>query len=115
MRSDEALADIPVIMLTSVDQLENGKAFSSLGIQAHLTKPTRSSLLLETLINILQDLGTGKSRHANEIEAAKAVASLQPASDSQTTPTKPVIHDNSAPSKYPWVTLQKHIRRILTL
>lgn len=45
----------PIIMLTSVDQAENGVAFTNLGIQAHLTKPTRSSLLLETIIHTLQD------------------------------------------------------------
>ena len=55
MQGDAALRDFPVIMLTSVDETEEGKAFSSLGIQAHLTKPTRSSLLLETIINVLQD------------------------------------------------------------
>ena len=45
----------PVIMLTSVDETNDGKAFSSLGVQGHLTKPTRSSLLLETIISVLQD------------------------------------------------------------
>jgi signal transduction histidine kinase/CheY-like chemotaxis protein len=55
MRSDPAMADIPLIMLTSVDHMVDGSLFSSLGIQAHLTKPARSSLLLETLIEVLQD------------------------------------------------------------
>ena len=55
MRSEDPLKDIPVIMLTSVDQTEDGKAFSSLGIQGHLTKPARSSHLLETIVTILQD------------------------------------------------------------
>ncbi|MGI9401294.1 MAG: response regulator [Rhizobiaceae bacterium] len=55
MQADEKLKDIPVIMLTSVDQTEDGKTFSSLGIQAQLTKPARSSLLLETIIHVLQE------------------------------------------------------------
>ena len=55
IRSDPDMADIPVIMLTSVDHMGDGSLFSSLGIQAHLTKPTRSSLLLETLIEVLQE------------------------------------------------------------
>lgn len=55
MREQEAFADIPVVMLASVDQLEDGKSALSLGVQAHLTKPARSSLLLETLISALQD------------------------------------------------------------
>jgi len=47
MRSDQALMNIPIIMLTSVDQMEGGKNFSSLGIQGHLVKPARSNLLLQ--------------------------------------------------------------------
>lgn len=55
VRGDERFADLPVVMLTSVDQTEDGKLFASLGIQAHLTKPARSSLLMETLISTLQE------------------------------------------------------------
>ena len=57
MRRDPAIAEIPVIMLTSVDQTRDGKAFSSLGIAAHLTKPTRSAMLLETIVSVLQAQG----------------------------------------------------------
>lgn len=55
MRSDPQMANIPILMLTSVDHMGDGSLFSSLGIQAHLTKPARSSLLLETLIEVLQE------------------------------------------------------------
>ncbi len=55
MRKSPAMADIPVIMLTSVDQIENEEMVSTLGIQANLIKPSRSSLLFETLVRILQD------------------------------------------------------------
>ena len=55
LREEPAFAEIPVVMLTSVDETEDGRAFSSLGVQAHLTKPTRSSLLLETLIQVMQE------------------------------------------------------------
>jgi PAS domain S-box-containing protein len=53
MRQDSRLADIPVIMLTSVDQTEDGKTFSSLGVQGHLTKPARSAVLLEMMLSVL--------------------------------------------------------------
>jgi PAS domain S-box-containing protein len=67
MNADPALASIPVIMLTSVDQTEDGKVFSSLGIHGHLTKPTRSSLLLETIIHVLSETGsTSRNRQAPE-------------------------------------------------
>ncbi len=54
MRSDPKLADIPVIMLTSVTETEDGSSFASLGVQGHLTKPARSSMLLEMLIGVMQ-------------------------------------------------------------
>ncbi len=46
---------MPVIMLTSVDHTEDGRTFSSLGIAAHLMKPARSSLLLETILGVLAE------------------------------------------------------------
>lgn len=55
IRADSTLSSIPIIMLTSVDITEDGKNFSSLGIQRHLSKPTRSSLLLETIVDVLQE------------------------------------------------------------
>ncbi len=55
MRADAALAGIPILMLTSVDQTEEGKLFSSLSIQGHLTKPARSSTLLDMMVQILHD------------------------------------------------------------
>jgi signal transduction histidine kinase/CheY-like chemotaxis protein len=55
IRSDRHWSRIPVIMLTSVDQLDNGRSFSTLEIQGHLTKPARSSLLLEMIIDSLSE------------------------------------------------------------
>jgi CheY-like chemotaxis protein len=60
MKDDPQLADVPLIMLTSVDQMEGGALFSTLGIQAHLVKPARASKLLETIIHVLQDKLTSK-------------------------------------------------------
>jgi len=48
IRSDEQLKNIPVVMLTSVDSSETTKQLNRLGVEANLTKPTRSSMLLET-------------------------------------------------------------------
>ena len=70
IRSEEAIADIPIIMLTSVDQMEDGQNFSSLGIQGHLVKPARSSLLLETIVSTLQEARDSD----NEIVAGVAMA-----------------------------------------
>ena len=80
MRGYAALAGVPVIMLTSVDETEDGKAFSSLDVQGHLTKPTRSSLLLETIIKVLQD-DREKSRIQPEVGEAQVDEQAEAASD----------------------------------
>ncbi|MEX0345909.1 MAG: response regulator [Rhizobiaceae bacterium] len=55
IRANPAIADVPVLMLTSVDQTEEGRLFSSLDIQGHLAKPAPSSALLEMIVDILQN------------------------------------------------------------
>jgi signal transduction histidine kinase/DNA-binding response OmpR family regulator len=45
---------IPVLLLTSVDQAVTGHIGVETGISAHLNKPARSSVLLETLVTIMQ-------------------------------------------------------------
>ncbi len=54
MRDNHALNDIPVIILSSVDTVEHQEQLAQLTVQGHLTKPARSSLLLETIISVLQ-------------------------------------------------------------
>ncbi|MFZ1682059.1 MAG: ATP-binding protein, partial [Rhizobiaceae bacterium] len=51
--ADGRLADIPVLLLTSVDQHDFGKMIATGIIDACLTKPARSSLLLETLTDTI--------------------------------------------------------------
>lgn len=70
MRADTGLMNIPVIMLTSVGQTDDGKPFSSLGIDGHLIKPARSSLLLEMIISVLQE------HKANAKQAPPAISSF---------------------------------------
>ncbi len=74
IRRDPMLADLPIIMLTSVDQTEEGRTFSSLGIQAHLLKPARSSLLLETIIDVLTEF---KARADSSDEASIGIMFAQ--------------------------------------
>ena len=49
-----ANAAIPVVLLTSVDQIDFGKMVIDFGIAAHLTKPARSAILLGTVISVIQ-------------------------------------------------------------
>ncbi|MEM9277953.1 MAG: ATP-binding protein [Pseudomonadota bacterium] len=53
VRDNPHTSKLPIVMLTSVDQMEDGKNFSSLGIDGHLVKPARASALLEILSKVL--------------------------------------------------------------
>jgi len=46
---------IPVIMLTSIDNSQTQAKLTRLGANAHLTKPARSSLLLETILRVIAE------------------------------------------------------------
>ena len=53
MRAEEALADIPVIMLSSVDLAEADQTFTEIGANASLSKPARSERLYSTLEQVI--------------------------------------------------------------
>ena len=59
IRSTPAIAETPIVMLTSVDQSLSNSTYRDLGVEAQLIKPARSSALLETLVHTIQ-----KHRHA---------------------------------------------------
>jgi PAS domain S-box-containing protein len=54
VRATPEIADIPIVMLTSVDQSLSGPGYRDLAIEAQLIKPARSSLLLETIVSAIQ-------------------------------------------------------------
>ncbi len=58
-RAREQLRDVPIIMLTSVDETEDGLSFASLGIASYLTKPARFSQLFAQITNILREARKG--------------------------------------------------------
>jgi len=60
--ADSRLANIPVVLLTSVDQVDFGKMVLDFGIVAHLTKPARSAVLLGTVISAIQKARTQGGR-----------------------------------------------------
>ncbi|MER9940091.1 response regulator [Mesorhizobium sp. M0088] len=74
--SDSRLSSIPVVLLTSVDQVDFGKMIIDYGIAAHLTKPARSAVLLGTVISVIQKARSqvGKARFVREpiVQAASA-------------------------------------------
>ena len=91
MRRDEELKDIPVIMLTSVDGPSTNKTLEQLGAQASLTKPARSSLLLDTILQVL----SGYQGGVTEASAASALPEFSgPESDSDKELDVLVAEDN---------------------
>ena len=85
MRTDAALSAIPILVLSSVDQVEQMRFVRELGIEAHLSKPTRSSLLLETVTTIIHDARTGTRSKGQTAHAAAP----PPDPKRQREPTRP--------------------------
>ncbi len=54
VRENRKWDDLPIIMLTSVDHLDDGRGFNELDIQGHLSKPTRTKLPNTTIKGALQ-------------------------------------------------------------
>lgn len=88
--ADTRISNIPVILLTSVDQVDFGRMVLDFGIAAHLTKPARSAVLLGTVIAAIQ-----KAR----MEGGRAAFVHGPAESAMPSPLRmppaapPVIND----------------------
>src|SRR5690606_29057692 len=62
VRATAAIADTPIVMLTSVDQSLSGANSRGLRLEAQLIKPARSSVLLETVVATIQKRRADLSR-----------------------------------------------------
>ncbi|MFI0842618.1 response regulator [Mesorhizobium sp. IMUNJ 23232] len=62
LAADSRLSAIPVVLLTSVDQIDYARMIVDYGIAAHLTKPARSAQLLGTLVAVIQKARTQAGR-----------------------------------------------------
>jgi len=62
MSGDSRTSSIPIVLLTSVDQVDFSRLMLEYGIAAHLTKPARSANLLGTVIAVIQKARTGGDR-----------------------------------------------------
>ena len=80
--ADSRLSSIPVVLLTSVDQIDFGKLILDFGIAAHLTKPARSAVLLGTVISSIQKARaqSGTARFERETVPAPIAVQAQPSS-----------------------------------
>lgn len=78
IRFNPATSHIPVILLTSVDQVETARMAQECGINAQLNKPARSSALLETIVSVLQTAYTKHPRPNRSVEEELPPANVTP-------------------------------------
>ncbi len=76
--ADSRLSSIPVVLLTSVDQVDFGRMVLEYGIAAHLTKPARSAVLFGTVISTIQKARSQSVRPAQFVREAPPVAAPRP-------------------------------------
>ena len=85
LRADPAFNDMPIVMLTSVDEAAGGAGFMSLGVNAHLTKPARATRLFETIVRVLHE----KPDTEENKPAAPEAAAAEPASPTTSQAAQP--------------------------
>jgi PAS domain S-box-containing protein len=79
VRATPQIRDVPIVMLTSVDQSLGQVQFRDLSIDAQLIKPVRSSLLLETLVTTIQKGRSRGVRPATPVLVERAGGDPEPA------------------------------------
>lgn len=79
VRGDPDLRDVPIILLTSVDHSMADPQCRDLGIHAHLTKPVRSSALLQAVVEAIQRHRGFSTSVGAESHSAPASAAVEPA------------------------------------
>ncbi|MGN6549958.1 MAG: PAS-domain containing protein [Pararhizobium sp.] len=89
LRDDPELCGTPVIMLTSIDIRADEQRFAAMRIQAHLMKPARSSLLLETIVAVLQQAQQNSGRAIDPLRRNAAAADARPAAPVPAIPAVP--------------------------
>jgi len=83
IRLNAATADIPIVLLTSVDQVETSRMAAECGISAQLNKPARSSALLETVVSVLQMSHVKRWKRSDEEPSIAAVSLVRKPSPPQ--------------------------------
>ena len=102
--ADSQLSAIPVVLLTSVDQVDFGRMVIDFGIAAHLTKPARSAVLLGTVIASIQKARAqiGKAHFVREPTFVKPTPAVPAFTVIHSAPIQPVMgQDVSASANGP--------------
>lgn len=85
--ADPRMASIPVLMLTSVDQVDFARLSAEFGIAGHLTKPARSAPLLCALVGVIQRARSGAAPGRQvRVEAPRIAAPATPVLQGQPLP-----------------------------
>jgi signal transduction histidine kinase/DNA-binding response OmpR family regulator len=92
--ADSRLNTIPVVLLTSVDQVDFGRMIIDYGIAAHLTKPARSAVLLGTVISVVQ---RARAQGSKAQFVREPVAVAQPSVPAFTVIRGPALPVSTAP------------------
>jgi len=71
-------ASVPIIMLTSVDQLDGGQSFGSLDIQGAMPKPARASKLFDMIVATLRETMPLNATHQHKATDAGGQTLAEP-------------------------------------
>ncbi len=85
IRADEDIKGTPIIMLTSVCTESDAAEYRSIGIQAQLLKPARSSLLFETIVDVISDAHVEKLKNVVKADPKFVEERPQPMDNAETT------------------------------
>ena len=102
IKDDEALRHIPIVMLTSMDINKDHGSLESLNVEAHLMKPARSTLLLSTLIDVIQasrdgmeNLVTTSKTHSLETPMKESFSTDRSENERRPDAPVPIISTNT--------------------
>lgn len=73
IRANPKLAQIPVLMLATVDNLEDNQQYSKLKIEANLLKPWYTSVLMDTILKVLEVKRANVEYKPNDTEKIDAL------------------------------------------
>ncbi|MFK7995777.1 MAG: response regulator [Granulosicoccus sp.] len=94
-KADPSLADIPIVLISSVDQSVQGARVRELGFAGTMVKPVRTEVLLEKVTNVLAGSSTGETPECHIVLDEPAELSSSN-TDEQTRPAARilVVEDN---------------------
>ena len=98
VRANPAIADTPILLLSSVDQATKLDAVSDLRIEATLTKPTRNRDLRMASEEIIR---LHRSKHMRKVVADAAQTQTSEAADAKTDDTVSATSGNAAKTEKP--------------